>query len=87
MSAPAAIALSWLMLGTRYRALHWLGTVLCITGLSVLLLTESPDAASSGQKPFLGDALVLLGATMYGTSNVVEEKLLGEHRLAAPWTR
>ncbi|KAK9802978.1 hypothetical protein WJX73_002803 [Symbiochloris irregularis] len=74
---PVAVVLSWWVLRARYGALHWAGIAICVGGLVFLVVTESSGSTSSGSAPFLGDAIVLLGATMYGICNVFQEKFLG----------
>ncbi|GJP39828.1 hypothetical protein CLOM_g24168 [Closterium sp. NIES-68] len=80
---PAAMLLAALCLSTRYHCSHVLGALLCTAGLAVLLLS---DAASGSSKPpdstaggssnaTLGNALVILGATLYAASNVSVEYL------------
>ena len=73
-----AVVLSWWVLRARYGAMHWAGIAVCVSGLCVLVVTETSDSTTSGSAPFLGDAIVLLGATMYGICNVFQEKFLGE---------
>lgn len=50
-----------------------------MAGLAVLVISDQSSAvASVSSKPFLGDCLALLGATLYAVTNVTQEKLLGK---------
>ncbi len=74
-TVPGVMALSILVFKARFRAGHVAGSLLCVAGLSVLMLT---DAASStgGSNPLLGNTLVLAGACLYAVCNVAQERLL-----------
>ncbi|GAB4822483.1 hypothetical protein N2152v2_009529 [Parachlorella kessleri] len=77
---PMAVVLSAVVLGARYRSGHYAGAAVCLAGLSILVLSDR-SGGSAGQGPgraWLGDALVLLGATLYAACNVVAEWLLGD---------
>jgi solute carrier family 35 protein F1/2 len=82
---PMVVCLSAGLLGAIYRRGHYLGFSLCLGGLLVLVVTDRSTAGSGGggqqqeaSNPLLGDALVLLGATLYALCNVLQEWLLGE---------
>lgn len=49
-----------------------------ITSQSLFTFSDSSGSSSSGSRPLLGDALVLLGALLYGVCNVSQELLLGD---------
>mmetsp|Transcript_26949 Transcript_26949/g.58883 ORF Transcript_26949/g.58883 Transcript_26949/m.58883 type:complete len:411 (+) Transcript_26949:91-1323(+) len=77
MTIPGVMLLSWLVFRARFQAGHFLGALLCTTGLAVLVLTDG-TSSTGGSNPLLGDALVVAGAAVYAISNVAQEKLLGE---------
>lgn len=81
-SIPAAVALSAAFLGARYRRPHLAGAALCVLGLAFLVTADSgggaPAAVAAGSKPWLGDVLVVVGATVYAGCNVLQEKMLGK---------
>ena len=58
-----------------HRVGHHVGALLCVAGVSLLLLTDS-GSSTGGPRPLLGDGLVLAGAIVYALSNVMEERLL-----------
>lgn len=45
-------------------------------GLVLLVASDHHDPQARAPRPLLGDALVLLGASLYAVSNVSQEKLL-----------
>ena len=88
-SIPAAVALSAVLLGARYRRPHLAGAALCVLGLAFLVLADSGGggaaAAAAGSKPWLGDVLVVVGATVYAGCNVLQEKMLGKRWKQLRW--
>lgn len=73
------LLLTKLLLGARYRRLHYGGAAVCIAGLALLVLADGAGSQSSGYPhALLGDVLVLLGASLYAVGNVAQEFLLGE---------
>lgn len=74
------LLLTKLLLGARYRVLHYIGAAVCIGGLALLVVADDAGAQrSSDTNPLLGDVLVLIGALLYALGNVAQEHLLGEH--------
>jgi drug/metabolite transporter (DMT)-like permease len=45
---PAVMLLSWLVLHSRYRPGHFLGALLCVSGLAVLVLGDARSAGPAG---------------------------------------
>ena len=79
-SHAGVLLLTKLLLGARYRVLHYIGAAVCIGGLALLVVADDAGAQrSSDTKPLLGDVLVLIGALLYALGNVAQEHLLGEH--------
>jgi drug/metabolite transporter (DMT)-like permease len=73
------LLLTKLLLGARYRVLHYLGAAVCIGGLALLVVADDAGAQRSGDtNPLLGDVLVLIGALLYALGNVAQEHLLGK---------
>lgn len=78
---PAVIALSFFILGSRYRPRHYAAAALCVAGLALLVASEG-RSSTAGQAPLLGDALVVAGALLYSISNVTQ---VGSRRLGPVW--
>lgn len=71
---PCVLFLTWFFLKTKYRLQKLIGIVFCIAGLVTVVFSDVHAAdRSSGNKPIIGDVLVIAGATLYGVSNVSEE--------------
>lgn len=73
---PAVIALSYFVLGSRYRARHYAAASVCVAGLALLVASEG-RSSTAGRAPLLGDFMVVLGACLYSVSNVTQELFLG----------
>ncbi|XP_064269077.1 solute carrier family 35 member F1 isoform X2 [Passer domesticus] len=75
---PVVILLSWFFLLVRYKAVHFIGIVVCILGMGCMagadVLVGRQQGA--GENKLIGDLLVLGGATLYGISNVCEEYIV-----------
>ncbi|CAO3588041.1 unnamed protein product [Absidia cylindrospora] len=81
-STPVCMILSFLFLKVRYRWVQYLGVFIVLCGLGMLVasdvITGRDYAAADAVK---GDLFCLLGATLYGISNVSEEFLARKHPL------
>lgn len=87
-SIPMAMVLTKLFGLAIYKTGHYGGAALCILGLAVLVAGDqfasshvafdSGAKAASSPAPFLGDMLVLLGASLYASCNVMQEYLLSD---------
>ena len=76
---PAVLALSVLLLGRAYGRRQCLAAALCVLGFGVLVAFDARGAgaaAGAARRPWLGDALTLLGASLYAASNVLQERLV-----------
>ncbi|KAK3897119.1 hypothetical protein C8A05DRAFT_20053 [Staphylotrichum tortipilum] len=74
-SIVCVVTLSFLLLRVRYRLLQIAGILLCCGGMGVLLASDHITGVNGGQGANMlrGDLFALLGATLYGVSNVFEE--------------
>eukprot|EP01035_Chromulina_nebulosa_P028956 gene28956-38305_t len=78
---PCAMVLSAIFLKCRYTWKHLAGVLICLSGLVCIVLNDylnfnGDDSASSGSNPLIGDILCLMGAVLYASSNVLQEKLV-----------
>ena len=68
------------MLGiAAYSKGHATGVLVCVSGLLLLLWTDlvhGADTHTAAHNPLLGDFLAFVGATCYGSSNLLQETLL-----------
>ncbi|RPB05168.1 DUF914-domain-containing protein [Choiromyces venosus 120613-1] len=77
------VILSFLFLRVRYGIPRIAGILICCGGMGVLLASDSMHGSAIGGMPteLKGDLFMLLGATMYGFSNVAEEFLVSKKPL------
>ncbi|KAI3776129.1 hypothetical protein L1987_45892 [Smallanthus sonchifolius] len=66
------IILTWFFLGTKYSLWQFFGAALCVSGLFLVLLSDSGVGGGGGSNPVLGDALVIAGTCFFALSNVGE---------------
>uniref|UniRef100_A0A3Q2CPC4 Info solute carrier family 35 member F2, like n=1 Tax=Cyprinodon variegatus TaxID=28743 RepID=A0A3Q2CPC4_CYPVA len=72
---PVLMLLSWWILKTRYKLIHYVAVCLCLLGVGAMVgadLLAGRDQGSSSNI-LLGDGLVLLSAALYAVSNVSQE--------------
>ena len=69
---------------SQYRLGHMVGCLLCTGGLLVLVLTDSASE-TGGNRPLLGDALVVAGAAVYAICNITHVRMgkLGKRKNGA----
>ncbi|KAG0164179.1 hypothetical protein DFQ28_010699 [Apophysomyces sp. BC1034] len=81
-STPVCMVLSYFFLKVRYRWVQYLGVFIALCGLGMLVgsdvMTGKNYEAVNAVK---GDLFCLLGATLYGFSNVGEEFMARKHPL------
>ncbi|XP_039137833.1 solute carrier family 35 member F2-like [Dioscorea cayenensis subsp. rotundata] len=70
---PWVMILTWFAIKTRYSLWQFVGAAICVIGLALVLLSDSKSSSGDGNKPLLGDALVIAGTFFYAMSNVGEE--------------
>ncbi|KAG6750058.1 hypothetical protein POTOM_047136 [Populus tomentosa] len=76
-SIPCVMVLTWFFLSTKYRFKKIAGVVVCVAGLVMVVFSDvHAGDRSGGSNPRKGDALVIVGATLYAISNVSEEFLV-----------
>ncbi|KAM4627709.1 solute carrier family 35 member F2-like [Polymixia lowei] len=72
---PILMTLSWWILKTRYRPVHYVAVCICLLGVGAMvgadLLAERDQGSTSNI--LLGDGLVLVSATLYAVTNVCQE--------------
>ncbi|XP_061576182.1 solute carrier family 35 member F2-like [Cololabis saira] len=72
---PVLMLLSWWILKTRYRVVHYVAVCICLLGVGAMVgadLLAGRDQGSTSNI-LLGDGLVLLSAALYAVSNVCQE--------------
>ncbi|XP_038047371.1 solute carrier family 35 member F2-like [Patiria miniata] len=76
ITIPVVLILSFVILRVSFRINHIVGVMICIIGVPLMIWADSilgkSDTEDKPQK-VLGDALCLIGASLYGISNVAEE--------------
>ncbi|KAG7291935.1 hypothetical protein NEMBOFW57_001963 [Staphylotrichum longicolle] len=74
-SIVCVVVLSFVVLKVRYRWLQIAGILLCCGGMGLLLASDHITGSNGGEgrNMLRGDLFALLGATLYGVSNVFEE--------------
>lgn len=74
-SIVCVVLLSFTLLKVRYRWVQIAGILICCGGMGVLLASDhiKGNNGGSGKDMLKGDLFGLLGATLYGISNVFEE--------------
>ncbi|GFO28384.1 solute carrier family 35 member f2 [Plakobranchus ocellatus] len=75
-SIAVVLLLSRLLLKTQYQRVHYGGVLISLAGLSGLIVADvitGRNGDGTGSNPALGDLFVVLGAIMYGISNVAQE--------------
>jgi len=81
---PIVMILSWRLFNARYRKVHLVGAGVAILGLGLLVTSDAVlGKSSAGQQeeapnPILGDILVMIGACLYGVSNIGQEYMVKE---------
>ncbi|KAG5956524.1 hypothetical protein E4U57_002564 [Claviceps arundinis] len=81
-SIVCVVLISFFLLKVRYKWAQVAGIFICCGGLGILLgsdyIVQRDSGQSSGDSKLKGDLFGLLGATLYGTSNVLEEFLVSK---------
>eukprot|EP00501_MAST-03F_sp_TOSAG23-6_P000798 GSMAST32.ASY1.ANO1.828.1 assembled CDS len=79
-SVPVCMFLSYIFLTAKYTRYHFIGCILCFSGIGALFYSDvSTTNSSTARNPLLGNLLCLLGASLYATSNVGQESVVKVH--------
>ncbi|KAM3935303.1 solute carrier family 35 member F2 [Leptodactylus fuscus] len=72
---PVLMALSWFILRSRFRLIHYIAVVVCLLGVGTMVGADFLSGREEGKASnmLIGDVLVILGACLYAISNVSEE--------------
>lgn len=72
---PVLMLLSWFLLKTRYRMIHFVAVMVCLLGVGAMVGADILAGRDQGSTSdvVLGDGLVLLSAVLYAVSNVCQE--------------
>lgn len=72
---PVLMVLSWWILKTRYRPVHYVAVCICVLGVGAMVGADLLSGRDQGSTAniLLGDGLVLLSASLYAVSNVCQE--------------
>ncbi|KAM7066684.1 solute carrier family 35 member F2 [Acridotheres tristis] len=75
---PVLMALSWFLLGARYKLAHFVAVAICLLGVGTMVGADILAGRSEGEGSHvvIGDLLVLLAASLYAISNVSEEYIV-----------
>ncbi|XP_030056120.1 solute carrier family 35 member F2 isoform X2 [Microcaecilia unicolor] len=75
---PVLMALSWFILHSRYRVIHFVAVAVCLSGVGAMVGADilSGREHNNGSNMLFGDILVLVGAFLYAISNVCEEYIV-----------
>ncbi|UNI13614.1 hypothetical protein JDV02_000341 [Purpureocillium takamizusanense] len=79
-SIVCVVLISFFLLKVRYRLFQVAGILVCCGGMGILLASDHITGSNGGPGANMikGDLFGLLGATLYGTSNVLEEWLVSK---------
>ncbi|KAL6822785.1 DUF914 domain-containing protein [Trichoderma sp. SZMC 28015] len=79
-SIVCVVIISFLLLRVRYKLFQVIGILICCGGMGILLASDHITGSNGGPGVDMvkGDLFGLLGATLYGVSNVFEEWLVSK---------
>ncbi|KAM3528642.1 hypothetical protein MY4038_005762 [Beauveria bassiana] len=79
-SIVCVVLISFTLLKVRYKVFQVIGILVCCGGMGILLASDHMTNSNGGpaENRLKGDLFALLGATLYGTSNVLEEWLVSK---------
>ncbi|CAJ1949428.1 unnamed protein product [Cylindrotheca closterium] len=78
LSVPSTMAVCGLILGKRFRKVHYVGVALCLIGGLLTLWTDGNQQSGTGDvtdapHPYFGDICATLAAILYGVADSVGE--------------
>jgi len=79
-SIVCVVLISFFLLRVRYKLFQIIGILVCCGGMGILLASDHIQGTNGGrgENMLKGDLFGLLGATLYGVSNVTEEFLVSK---------
>lgn len=81
-STPVCMILSFIFMKIRYRWVQYVGVVIALGGMGILIASDVMEGKNyDAVDAVKGDLFCLLGATLYGCSNVFEEFMARKHPL------
>ncbi|KAI7890950.1 solute carrier family 35 member SLC35F1/F2/F6 [Mucor mucedo] len=81
-STPVCMLLSFIFMKIRYRWVQYVGVVIALGGMGMLIASDVMEGKDyAAVDAVKGDLFCLLGATLYGFSNVGEELMARKHPL------
>lgn len=81
-STPVCMILSYFFLKVKYRWLQIVGVIIALGGMGMLIASDVMEGKNyDATDAVKGDLFCLLGATLYGFSNVGEELMARSHPL------
>ncbi|CAO3644558.1 unnamed protein product [Cunninghamella blakesleeana] len=81
-STPVCMLLTYIFLKVRFRWVQYLGVFIALCGMGMLVGSDVMTGKNGAAlDPLKGDLFCILGATLYGVSNVCEEILARKHPL------
>lgn len=77
ISIPVVFLMTRILGLASYKSGHYWGVALCVAGLTILVSFDANSDSKEDQKSsLLGDGLVVLGASLYGLANTLQELIL-----------
>ncbi|KAM9781954.1 solute carrier family 35 member F2 [Syngnathus typhle] len=78
---PVLMVMSWFLLKTRYRPLHYVAVTVCLLGVGAMVGADMMAGRDQGSTSdvLLGDSLVLISAVLYAVSNMCQEFTVKNH--------
>ncbi|KAL1925130.1 uncharacterized protein VTP21DRAFT_13 [Calcarisporiella thermophila] len=81
---PCIVVFSIIFLRIRYRWTQYVGVFLCLVGMGILMggdYLANPDIIHGAADMLKGDLFCIAGATLYATSNLIEEIMVRKRPL------
>ncbi|KAM5180557.1 solute carrier family 35 member F2-like [Mantella aurantiaca] len=75
VAIPALMILSWFILRTRYKLIHYIAVGICLLGVGIMVYADvlSGQEDGKGSNMLIGDSLVILGACLYAVCDLCQE--------------
>lgn len=72
VAIPVLMVLSWFILRSRYKWIHYIAVGVCLFGVGTLVYADE-RTDGKGSDMLFGDFLVILGACLYAVSDICQE--------------